>query len=202
MYKTLFAAILLVVFAPAGAEIYKHVGSNGEIIYSDRPEEGGEPVKLPGINSYTGSRGTQNRAGTNAVAREKAANGPYRSVRILQPSQDQTVQHNGGKVNVSLLLEPALRPGNGIRIIVNGFPKPEIINTTQFILADMNRGTNTLQIQVVGSNGDVLGESESVSFNIFQPSTTSAGSTPDGPSGGAPTGPVPGVPSPPGGGGI
>ncbi|MCB1878102.1 MAG: DUF4124 domain-containing protein [Chromatiales bacterium] len=215
MQKILLSAILLLALGPVAAEIYKHVGPDGAIIYSDRPEQGSEPLNLPGLNRFASPR-RANSGGSAGPASDAQAATTYRSVRILQPTQDQTVQHNGGRVNVSLLLEPALRPGNGIRIILNGFTKPEPINATQFILADMNRGTNTLQVEVVDTEGQVLGQSETVSFNVFQPSVAGQGSTDNGsssspsagpspgvplPPGGTAAGPSPGVPSPPGGGG-
>jgi hypothetical protein len=97
------------------------------------------------------------------------APGGYASVAIVQPANEETVHDNEGNVSVQVAVSPRLAPGDRIVLLLDGRPVSQQPGTT-LALSGVERGTHTLQAQVVDTNGATLAASQLVTFHMWQAS--------------------------------
>ena len=117
--------LLIVASATASAEVFRRIGPDGEVYFSDRPLAGAErvdigpaqTVRMPAV--APGSAGAQQSAGI-ATDVQKATVPSYAQFTVIKPSYDQGVRANDGSVTVYLSLQPALMPGHTIVLNVDG----------------------------------------------------------------------------------
>ncbi|MEN8175965.1 MAG: DUF4124 domain-containing protein, partial [Pseudomonadota bacterium] len=132
------------VFTPALAEIYKHVGEDGSVYYSDRPSEGAAPVELPPASVYTPRKLPTLEAPETPDA--KVPQPLYERVAVVTPPNDGTIWDNQGRVEVAVDLEPALRPGHVLEIHLDGRPLFTGLTTSRVTLNNVDRGSHTLEV--------------------------------------------------------
>jgi hypothetical protein len=97
------------------------------------------------------------------------APGRYANVAIVQPGNEDTVQDNQGNVVVQVAVSPSLAPGDRIVLMLDGRPVGTRMDPS-FTLSGIDRGTHTLQAQVVGASGATLAASQPVTFHMWQAS--------------------------------
>ena len=95
----------------------------------------------------------------------------YEALSIVAPLQDATVHDNQGRVDVAVRVSPPLRTAAGDRIalLLDG---SVVANTagTSARLANVDRGTHTLQAQVTAADGTVLLASAEIRFHMWRAS--------------------------------
>jgi hypothetical protein len=96
------------------------------------------------------------------------AQGSY-NIEIVQPANDETVHDNQGNLGVQVAVSPNLAPGAGIALLLDGQPVAQEADAT-FLLSGIERGTHTLEAQVVDANGATLAASQPVTFHMWQAS--------------------------------
>ncbi len=103
-----------------------------------------------------------------AQARTTAA---YDSIAVAQPANDATVFDNGGNVDVTVAVSPALDKGAGDRIelILDG-RRVSLQSAGQFKLSGIARGEHSLEARVVDGSGNLLISSSPVKFHMWQAS--------------------------------
>jgi hypothetical protein len=89
------------------------------------------------------------------------------TVAIGRPAQDETVHDNQGNVSVLVGVEPTLAPGNQVVLLVDGRSVGRQ-NGPVFALTSIDRGTHTLQAQVLDANGNMLATSAPVTFHMWR----------------------------------
>ena len=147
--------LLLVASATASAEVFRRVGPDGEVYFSDTPTPGSQRVDLGDVQSVPlrsipqGSSAIVQPTG-DALANESAP--PYAQFEIIKPSNGQGVRANDGSVTVYLSLQPALRSGD----------------TLNFNLSNMSRGQHSLAARVQNAKGEGLIETGPVSFYVLR----------------------------------
>ena len=163
--RTLTLILALLIALPLYAkDVYKWTNEEGVVIYSDTYQPGAERIHVSGSKSSD----TPNTATTTAdqtPASTEAAGG-YEKFEILTPGNEETVRSNEGVVPVGLSLTPALAPGHGIQVLVDGVPLENELKTTQFTLTNLNRGTHTLEAKIVDADGAVLMSAFRINFHL------------------------------------
>jgi hypothetical protein len=91
------------------------------------------------------------------------------TIAIVAPAAEETMHSNEGKMIVSVGVPRGIAPGNQVVILLDGRPVARGA-TTSFPLAGVERGTHTLQAQVVDGNGKMLVASQPVTFHMWQAS--------------------------------
>ncbi len=154
--------------APAKADAYRSVGPGGVVEFSDTPSVGAQPVEISPPSTYHAPKlpGLAPAARPSPGATAPAA---YGQVAILSPAPDQAVNDTTGDLNVQVKLEPALRQGDRLRVLVDGQPAATASGTS-VALHNVFRGTHQLQVQVLNTAGDVLASSSPVTFHMIRPS--------------------------------
>lgn len=90
-------------------------------------------------------------------------------VTITRPAQDDTVHDNEGNVSVIVAVEPALAPGSELVLLLDDRPAARQRGPV-FALMGVERGTHTLQAQVIDARGVTLATSAPVTFHMWQAS--------------------------------
>jgi hypothetical protein len=165
--------LLLVASATASAEVFRRVGPDGEVYFSDTPTPGSQRVDLGDAQSVP-LRSIPQRSSTtvqpagDAVEKESAP--AYAKFEIIKPSNGQGLRANDGSVTVYLSLQPALRSGDTIVLIVDGEDGASIRSgdTLNFNLSNMSRGQHSVAARVQNAKGEKLIETGPVSFYVLR----------------------------------
>jgi len=173
MRLIVFAVCLAV--TSASAQVYRSVGEDGTVVYSDRPTPGAESVDLPPPSSFTPPPlPTFNAAPRNTS--EDAAGNPaveaYEAFSLVSPSPDEGVRENAGNVPFSFDVKPALQNGHQIRVLIDGQPVHESSEPSGN-LENIERGTHTLSGELLDDGGRVLAISDAVEFHLLRVSIES-----------------------------
>ncbi|RMF98145.1 MAG: DUF4124 domain-containing protein [Gammaproteobacteria bacterium] len=166
MHRLLLTWLLL--SAAAGAtEVYRWV-ENGQVHYSDRPQEDAERVELKDRTTAFETPAARSRSGREAPA---AADAGYESLEIVSPGQEEVLWNIGGRLDVTLSLQPSLQRGHRLELFLDDKPVPVPGgNRLRVTVPDVYRGVHVLKARVVGRNGRVLIESEPRTFAVQQTS--------------------------------
>lgn len=149
------------------AQIYKWTDSQGVVHFSDKPSPGAEKINLSQPSTYPPRPSASSASKDEKTVESKQQE--YSSLKILQPKQQATIRNNRGHVMVISQLEPELKSGDKLQIVFDGTPLSEPKPTTVFTLNDIPRGSHTLAVQVVDSQGNVLTTSEPITIYMQQP---------------------------------
>lgn len=170
----LMAIALAVSPAPALADVYRWVDEDGVVHFSDEPRDGAERIEVqepPTVRlPRPQSSGTSAATGGQAEDDGDEAAG-YERFAITSPTEEQTIQSAPGEVPVSLSLEPGLREGHRIRLLLDGSPADvSPLRSLQVTLGPLDRGPHTLAAEVTDASGRVRARTETVTFYLHRPS--------------------------------
>lgn len=171
--KSILGMLLIVACATASAEVFRRVGPDGEVYFSDTPAPGSQRVDLEGVQSVPPRPIPKRSSATvrpTGDAVEKKSAPPYAQFEIIKPSNGQGLRANDGSVTVYLSLQPALRAGDTIVLIVDGEDGASIHSgdTLNFNLSNMSRGQHSVAARVQNAKGEKLIETGPVSFYVLR----------------------------------
>jgi hypothetical protein len=86
-------------------------------------------------------------------------------IDITDPAPNQTFHDDAESITVSVSVKPALQANDKIVILVDGQPNGDPTNATSFSLPTLERGSHTLQAEIVSADG---GTTDSDEITIFQ----------------------------------
>lgn len=165
MRKVLLILIFFTALPLFAKDVYKWTNADGVVIYSDTYQEGAERIRVSGSTSSPSNVTQTEDQAQGAEAAAEDATG-YTSLEIVQPENDQTIRSNEGTVAVGLALSPTLAEGHSVRIVVDGSELPNGMQGTQFTLNNLNRGSHSLETRVVDADGNVLINSNRITFHL------------------------------------
>ncbi|MFO8045721.1 MAG: DUF4124 domain-containing protein [Halomonas sp.] len=158
--------------------IYRTTDAQGNVVFTDNPERGGEQVELAPVTVVPATG--EVRTGQPALRDEgsEAAAGspgqpfmPYDSFRILSPSHEQAFPvGSAGNVPVELGIQPELREDHRVRLLVDGRVSQTAMHTTAFVVANMNPGEHVLQAELLDGSGAVRHRSSPVTIYVHRAS--------------------------------
>lgn len=195
--RNLLLIIGIVFSAQAVAEggIYRSVGPDGEIIFSDTPSPGAiqlEKKEVPTVPA------TMPAPPPPRQTADSDRTGDYKRVEIVTPENDSIVRDNQGNVSVNVAVEPSLAADAGHELVL--YLDGNEANRGQvpgFQLTEVNPGTHSLAVAVVDGQGRELKRSSSINFTLLKHSalhpTPQAPGTMPGPGGLNPGSKTPGV---------
>jgi len=192
MYKLVISVLLLGLIISAGqaqAEVYKRVNPDGSVEYSDQPMEGATAIRVPKPSTYRAP--PLNRPKTASSTKSETTSFEYQSLRITTPENDKVIRSNAGNITAIARLIPELQSGHRARWRLDG----EIIkgvNALELRLKNVDRGSHTLQVEIVDADGNILVSSEPVTFHLLRHSILQ-GSAPSPPRPPQPPRPPPGA---------
>lgn len=172
--RTLILLLLALGVEPVvAAEVYRWTDENGVVHFSDRPMEGAEVIRLPEAQTFSApapQRRTQ-RSDAGNQQPDQQGGAEYAQLSIIRPLSDQVLRNTGGIVEVIVNLEPALKRGHRLQIVLDGEPVETLTaGRTKTQLREVFRGQHTLIAEVRDSAGGVVDTSEAVKFTVQQTS--------------------------------
>ncbi len=161
---------------PQEQEVFVTQGT-GSPVFSDRPQPGATPVRLPPINvvePLSPSEVLTNPRSAKEDGQPVPATPAYRSFRIVSPEDNGSVAANSARFEVRVAVEPALQLGAGhaIMVSVNGQLVGQRFTASEFTIppefwGDTLPSANQrqqLKATIVDRNGVVLEQAAPVTF--------------------------------------
>jgi hypothetical protein len=118
-----------------------------------------------------------------ALAPPSTASAQTPSVAISRPQAEETVLDNTGAVPVALTLQGvALTASNRLRVLIDGKAhggdRRALESTVAFTIDHVERGTHTLQVQLIDPKDALIAASPVVTFHLWQASALLPNRTP------------------------
>jgi hypothetical protein len=174
---SLLGLLGIILIAPSMAEgVYMWEDDNGQVHYSDIPQEGAIEVQVQPAQTFSSPNSSLQAAAADNTSNDAASDSDkedqrYQSLAITSPSSEETIWNTGGKVTVSLSLQPGLKTGHSIRLFMDGQTLADFPSKSMSMqLSNVYRGEHTLRAQVVDETGKVQAKAESVTFFYQQTS--------------------------------
>jgi hypothetical protein len=156
---------------PTLGEIYKWQDADGRWHYSDTPHSGAVQLDLPPVQTYEPPPLQQQ---VQALPRPQPQDQEpvlrYARATIVSPAPDATIRSATGELGVVLLLEPSLRRGHRVRLLLDGQPAAEPVAATAFTLVNVDRGEHQLTAEVLDADGRVITRAGPQIFYMHRPS--------------------------------
>ena len=166
-------ASALIATPTVGADtvVYKITDRQGNVTYTDvAPKKANPAVVVKKLTIVPPDFGTEHAslAPARAYPPIKQADErirDYEKIAIVSPGDDETLRANNGNVLLRADVVPALQPGHALRFYLGDEPVGTVPNI-ELALANINRGTYNLRVDVVDENREVLKSSTSSVFHL------------------------------------
>lgn len=159
--------LVLAVSAQAAEKVYKSVGPNGEVTFSDTPSRGSKAIEVQPTPTYVPAPLPALTPAPATVPKNVKLG--YQTLRITAPPPEQTIISTAGNFSVQAQLAPALMAGDQVQFLLDS--KPVSTGTRlSAALHNVNRGAHTLRVQVLNAGGNVVIQSDPVTVFLQRPS--------------------------------
>ena len=166
--KYLFLITIIFLISSTNAhQLYRHVGPNGEVYFTDQPGPDSVPVEISPVNVQPA---LPSPVTLPEAEKPEAIPASYKYFNILSPTEDQGVRANNGHVIINLSLQPALKPGHIIKLKMDG-EDGKLIKSGESLTINffnVSRGLHTVQAFVLDNNGNMLMHAGPVSFHVLR----------------------------------
>jgi len=150
----------------ASDQVYKKINEDGTVEYSDRPIEGAERIKVPKGSTYSAPPVTTSKAGAPGQSQAEPEFS-YQRLAILEPKNDAQIRSNQGNVSAMAEVSPGLQAGHKFQWLLDNQPLVGM-NSLKLKLQNVDRGTHTLQLTIIDSDGKQLMASDKVTFHLLR----------------------------------
>jgi len=183
--------LMLVIFAipvPAAAQIYKWVDADGNVVYSDVPNNQAEEINPPEVNTVP-----MPKLPPRPAAEEKDEPAGYNHFSIASPRNDEVVRDNNGRLTIVLQTRPELQGGHYFSILIDGYVMVKKSTQYRVTVEDISRGEHKITALLRDANGKTLATSKPVIVHMKRASIIPVNRAAIGPvySNGAPVQPGP-----------
>lgn len=171
---------VLVACSAQATTIYRTTDAQGNVIFTDDPNRGGEPVQLAPLTVIPArSEGRQAEPprveGTAPRASQSPGQPfmPYDTFRIRSPEHGGDLPASyAGNLQVELAIVPALRPDHRVRLLVDGQVSQTAMHTSAFMLTNLPRGEYVLQAELLDAQGQIRHRTAPVSLYVQRSNAT------------------------------
>lgn len=166
-----YLALITLIFLASSAgshQLYRHVGPNGEVYFTDQPSPNSVPVEISPANVIPALQSGE--VTLPETEKSKATPIPYKTFNILSPTEDQGVRANDGKVIINFSLQPNLLPGHTIKLKIDG-EEGKLVQSGESLtvnLFNVSRGLHVVQAFLLDSNGNMLMHAGPVNFYVLR----------------------------------
>ena len=158
--------LLMISTSISAQEAWRWVDDKGVVHFSDTPRPGAERVELQSAQGFTAPVVQDEPAPATGGDAEPFQ---YDQLEVASPIQDETLWNIETELSVRVAVTPSLRPGHGLRLVVDGQSvTEEPVRATQFTVGGVYRGTHTAAVTVVDQDGEILQQSDPVTFHVKQ----------------------------------
>jgi len=169
--KTSLITGLIILYLPFAsvAQMYKSVGPDGTVTYSDQAQKNAKPLELSPISTIHTDKKTT--ASNSRAEKEKRKDQKpevrYSTFKIISPAHNSTIRENSGSVSVRLEITPKLSTNLGHTVSINLDGKLLIKGQSiQATLNNLDRGTHTVLAHIHNKQGKIIRSTSSVLFQL------------------------------------
>lgn len=166
MRTTLLLMLALVVLPAPAATVYQRVLPDGSIEFSDEPQPGSIPKEVPGVQSVEPPPLLPSTP-PPLTAPPPVTTSNYQSLRITQPTEEQTVFFDAAGMGISVTVTPGLQAGDRVVVYVDG-QAVATASSTNITIPTPPRGTHRLSAEIQDRSGRVVLRSAPVTFHMIQ----------------------------------
>ena len=169
--RHIFNYVLLFAVAPAlnAATIYKWMDKEGIVHYADSPQRNATVVFIQDDEKkITPPKATPSDIKISTPVSKSES---YGTIKIEQPSDQETLQNTGGEVTIKFSTFTLLAQGERWQVLVDGKKNGEPQTQNTITLQNIDRGEHTLQIQAIDSHDKVLASSAIITVYVTQTMT-------------------------------
>ncbi|MGD9265609.1 MAG: DUF4124 domain-containing protein [Lysobacterales bacterium] len=169
--------LLVLVCGQAGAQVYKTVDEDGNVVYTDQPpKDGSGPMELPPLSiveapdyeEIARPKTDMDEDEDNELSLRQLRN-RYRGFAIISPENEQSLWNPQGLISMAWQAPYPLQQGMQVRASMDGeqigLTRDRVIPITR-----LDRGAHTLEAVLVDARGRTVATAEPVTFFIRQPS--------------------------------
>lgn len=164
--RILIVGLLCLTAQPASAQIYQYTDSAGNRAYSDQPPGSSyQQLETAAVNRLPAQAAAT--AGTPTAAPPAGAFQAYQRLQLTGVPEHGAVRANNGRLSVQVRLQPNLRPGHRLRLLLDDQPYGQASQGPGLQLENIDRGQHRLAVQVLDGER-VLQQSPSVTFSLLR----------------------------------
>lgn len=135
-------------------KVYKTVGPNGEIIYSDKPSPGSKAITVPLDGGYKAVKPPSSFT-PYQPPRTSRTTAVKNTVRITSPADQATIRSGEGDLSISVSVGKALGPNQSLVYKIDG-KTVYTGSATSYSLKNVYRGTHVITVQITDPSGGTL----------------------------------------------
>lgn len=173
MHPYIFAVSVTVIAAVSASalsqtKVYRAVDKDGNVTYSDKATPGSTVVEVAPVQTVSSQPSTSKALGGNAQSGVPAVPAVYNEFSLVSPEHDKSIRSNSGAVTIGVRIDPELRDGDRIRVLIDAKPFGEPSRLTVHTLTNIDRGTHRIEAQVIDGDGKVLASAGPVTFHLLR----------------------------------
>ena len=92
----------------------------------------------------------------------------YTLAVVVSPADDEALRGNAGNLTVLTRVDPKLQGGHRLRLLLDGAPRAISGRKPEFHLENIDRGTHSLQLQVIDDSNRVLFTGPPSTFHLLR----------------------------------
>ena len=148
-------------------EVYRWIDKNGVVHYSDKQINGAEkiPINVAPSNKVETPAPSDNAAPTKPMPVAEKSNTKYQA-SISSPEHDSTIYDNNGNISVVTAITPAFEDGQTLQLLIDGTPVGEKHQSTTLMATNIDRGSHSLQVQLIDKNGKIIASSQIITVHL------------------------------------
>lgn len=156
----------------ASSRIYRTVDEQGNVVFTDVPpreDEESAQIVIETPNSFDAREAIPQRDAWIVEPTDEAAAPAftYESLSIVSPQNDEAVRENAGNLSIVANVNPRLQYGHVMRLMMDGAVIQEGRQTT-FTLANVDRGTHVIGLEIIDEQGQVVARSDDSTFHMLR----------------------------------
>lgn len=170
-----FFLIGLIFFTPAllAETVYKSTDAQGNTVFTDHPTADSQKIDIQPAQTYNLSPPPREEEQPNSL--NNLLDNTHYNVKILSPEDKHTFSTDIHSFTISLSVEPQLREGDKIQLLLNGTPYGSLYSTPEITITPdvrLSRGSYQVQARVVSEDNPskIKGESDTITFYQFRKS--------------------------------
>lgn len=132
----------------AQAAVYRYTDANGRVVFTDQPPLGvdASELELPEPNSTL--MPTPHQPAATPDARPGLTRPPYSTLALEGIPDAEAIRANNGSFSLEVVIDPPLRRGHQLQLLVDGEPHGQPVQGTQLQANNLDRGEHQLAVQV------------------------------------------------------
>ena len=161
--RLLTACLLCTLTLPAMAQIYKYTDANGNTVFTNQPPEGQsvESVELLPTNTVQ----AQPPATAEQPEQTEGTKAPYSRLALTGLPTEEALRANNGTFSVGVDIEPRLRTGHTLRLLLDGQPHGQPSQVPSLQVSNADRGEHSLAVEVLSGDRQLM-QSTPVTFTV------------------------------------